>query len=468
MFYNKFVQFINKTMYKIFAPSSWVDQQLPWLFAVGANGKAVAILQDNFLEIRTSRDSYSAPIGKTLINKDLNQHWRKLEWSPDGTLLAVAFSNGSVDVYDLLASHLFSLPPTRGSVSETATQKSVPVSAIAGLAFIDSRTKNTHWSYELLCLDHYGQLRAFFVSPTQGYLESHTFSFASSLPYGVTGLCADQSRNMLVVATPTITPSELNPHGNNQGVNGAKYGLTSWRILDDRPCYTQIQNEADLSPHRWFQSFQKKFYGNTVVKLSLSPDGSSLAAIHLSGAVSVWSLPRLRCLHFWPIDRQPGYDELNPTVLQLPAHRRVRNPAFQNPFKFHPIDVSWWSSDSIILARCSGAVSVCVAANLRNKLGSSAEFFEGSPRISPAFDNTFLGLECEVKVQRKRLQPTTDEPGASDDDEIQEDVDELSEDEEQKAMAHRAMRSLLYWYCNIIFNMVHFILNPSYVYQGYG
>ena len=158
--------------------------------------------------------------------------------------------------------------------------------------------------------------------------------------------------------------------------------------------------------------------------------------------MSVWSVPSLKCQHFWPLDRQPGFDEINPRFLQLPDHRRVRSPAFQNPFKFYPVDVIWWSADSLILARCSGAVSVCAVADLRNKLGSSAEFFDGSPRISPAFNSTFLGLECKVKVQRKRLQLTTDEnagtSGYADDE-------ELSKDEEKNLVAHRAVRSLLYW-----------------------
>lgn len=319
---------------------------------------------------------------------------------------------------------------------------------MVGLAFVDTRTKNAHWSYELLCLDHYGELRAFFVSPTQGYLESHCFSFASKLPYGITSFCVDQSRNLLVVATPSISSTESSSSTTNQETIGSKCGLTSWRFLDEQPYYIRIQSDTGLSSNRWFQSFQKKDYGDTVVRLSPSMDGCSLAAIHLSGAVSTWSLPALKCQHFWPIDRQPGFDELNPSLLLLPAHRRVNSPAFQNPFKFHPIDVNWWSPDSLILARCSGAVSVCAAANLRNKLGSSAEFFEGPPRISPAFDSTFLGLECEVKVQRKRLQPTTDDPtgsGPSFADDEHHDDEELSEDDEKKNMSQRVLRSLLYW-----------------------
>lgn len=393
------------------------------------------------------RDNYSVPIGKAFVARDSSPQWRKLEWSPDGSLLAVALSNGSVEVYDLLASQLFVVPSPGGS-GISRPSAGVPGNAIAGLSFIDSRTKQAHWSYELLCLDYNGQLNAYYVSPTQGFEPSHSFSFASFLPYGVTALCTDHLKNLIVLASPVMDTSSLESPsiGADQGFAGNKLGLSLWRLLDEQPYYEQAPNSAALSSKRWL-NFRKTTYGNTTVKMSLSPDGSSLAAIHLSGAVSILAVPSLIGRHFWPLERQPGFDELSPSLLQLPAQRRVRNPAFQNPFKFHPIDLTWWSADSIILARCSGAVSVCEIADLRNKLGSSAEFFDGSPRVGPAFNNTFLGLECEVKIQRKRLLPSGGESNSIDtpDDEIEESLDEPSEDEGNHLLAHRMVRSLLYW-----------------------
>ena len=159
-------------------------------------------------------------------------------------------------------------------------------------------------------------------------------------------------------------------------LTGSDSGLTLWRILDDSPYYSQVplvtsKERGALSQRRWLPSFaqvssldrfQSKapsvgnrfhrfhrkpvrcaqvHYGNSVVKMSLSPDGSSLAGVHLSGAVSVWALPSLSCRHYWPLQRQPGHDELSPALLQLPAHRRVRSPFLQNPYKFHPVDVDW-------------------------------------------------------------------------------------------------------------------------------
>ena len=420
-----------------------MNQQLPWLFAVGAEGKAVAILQDSSLEIRTSRDSYSTPIGKAFLNKDPYQHWRKLQWSPDGTLLACAHSNGSIDVYDLLATHLFVIPSSQKSGINP--YKNFPESAIAGLAFIDTRTKHAHWSYELLCVDYYGQLNAYYVSPTQGFMPSHTFSFSAQLPSGITAICADHQRNLLILSSPVS--SEINPE-NTEGIVGTQCGLSVWRLIDDSPFYHYVstRNDKNRLQKRWFKSFKKESYDHSIVKMSSSADGSRLAAIHFSGAVSVWALPSLSSIHFWALDHQPGFDELSPALLKLSAVRRVRSSAFQNPFKFHPVDINWWSNNSVILARCSGAVSVCGIENLDNKLGSSAEFFDGSPRISPSFENTFLGLECEVKVQRKRLQVAAeDDTFTFPNDDYSANGEDLSDDEENSDITRRMIRSVLYW-----------------------
>jgi hypothetical protein len=58
----------------------------------------------------------------------------------------------------------------------------------------------------------------------------------------------------------------------------------------------------------------------------------------------------------------------------------------------------------VIIARYSGAVSVCCLANLRNLLGESPEFLAGPPRISSlCSDHGFLGLECESKLTSKKF-----------------------------------------------------------------
>lgn len=57
------------------------------------------------------------------------------------------------------------------------------------------------------------------------------------------------------------------------------------------------------------------------------------------------------------------------------------------------IDVNWWADNSVILARCSGALTVSSVKTLRNLLGKSCEWFESSPQVTSAHDGGFLSLE---------------------------------------------------------------------------
>ena len=58
---------------------------------------------------------------------------------------------------------------------------------------------------------------------------------------------------------------------------------------------------------------------------------------------------------------------------------------------------------ALILARCSGAVTVSSLKTLKNLLGSSPEWFEPSPRVAQAHDGGFLGLEVNVQYVNQWL-----------------------------------------------------------------
>lgn len=50
-------------------------------------------------------------------------------------------------------------------------------------------------------------------------------------------------------------------------------------------------------------------------------------------------------------------------------------------------------SQSLILARFSGALAVCSSSDLKNKLGDAAEQLDSAPRLTPRFGKGFLALE---------------------------------------------------------------------------
>ena len=87
--------------------------------------------------------------------------------------------------------------------------------------------------------------------------------------------------------------------------------------------------------------------------------------------------------------------------------------------RYHPVGVSWWNSESVVLARVSGALSVLGTQDLLNLLGESPEFLEGVPRISQCFQKGFFGLECETVVRGRRASSRDDSAGEDPDVELE-------------------------------------------------
>ncbi|KAF0023340.1 hypothetical protein F2P81_023970 [Scophthalmus maximus] len=104
--------------------------------------------------------------------------------------------------------------------------------------------------------------------------------------------------------------------------------------------------------------------------------------------------------------------------------------------QYYPlVDVNWWSDNVLIMARCSGSVTVSSARTLRNLLGKSCEWFEPSPQVTAAHDGGFLSLECEVKFAQKRARLESSLSGAASDDEEGDDGGDSDSDEESSAKA---------------------------------
>ncbi|KAL6041533.1 hypothetical protein STEG23_030577, partial [Scotinomys teguina] len=152
-----------------------------------------------------------------------------------------------------------------------------------------------------------------------------------------------------------------------------------------------------------------------IFKMSLSPDGSLLAAIHFSGKLSIWAIPSLKQQGVWSQDEQPGHDELNPDWRSSPEKRKK----IKDKESFYPlIDVNWWADGAVTLARCSGALTVSSAKTLKNLLGKSCEWFEPCPQVTATHDGGFLSLECEIKLapKRSRVDTRTGEEGEGEED----------------------------------------------------
>lgn len=376
--------------------------QQPWRLCVGDGGKVVAIIQDTSLEIRSSRDEYSSVIAKASLPKDPFPQWRRWCWSPDCTMLAVGFSNGTVRVYDLMGCNLFSIAPPGQQQEQSFSNTS---SSFASCFFLQARTSSQKWSSELVTVDYKGQLHSYLVSPTEGFQENHSFSFSTFFHLGITAVGYHPVHSLLFVAGPVTSKANLQLQE-----SGEKIGLTAWRIINDHPFYQIVHHDkkgegSSFSESLWkIPFFSSKQQQSVLVRLEVSPSAKRIAALHSCGGVSVWSLPGIRLQGFWPLTEQPDWNIQNPLTLDAESPNGKRSPSIRqlSNESFYPVDLDWWSDEALVLVRNSGAVSVCEVVNLQNLLGESPEFLAGSPQVR-RFHNEkgFLALECDVDVFSK-------------------------------------------------------------------
>ncbi|XP_061097581.1 NBAS subunit of NRZ tethering complex [Conger conger] len=344
-------------------------------------------------------------------------HWRRVAWSHDCTLLAYADSTGTVRVFDLMGSELFLVPPAVSFPGDFSY-------AAAGLIFLEY-TGSAQWSAELLVITYGGHLKSYLVSvgTTQDFQESHSFSFSPHHSHGIATAVYHPGHRLLLIGGCEA--------GEEESSKAARCGLTAWRALSGAPHYKQVTSYEDdmASAQRrgFFRIPSLRIFGGQssekdgIFRISLSPDGSLLAAIHFSGHLTLWEVPSLRQRAGWAQDLQPGFDEINPEWKNsLEKRKKIKDKEQYYPL----LDVSWWSDSAVILARCSGSLTVSSVRTLRNLLGKSCEWFEPSPQLTTAHEGRFLSLECEIKLAQKRLRL---ESSACEDDEGEDDSD--SEDE---------------------------------------
>uniref|UniRef100_A0A673CVY3 NBAS subunit of NRZ tethering complex n=1 Tax=Sphaeramia orbicularis TaxID=375764 RepID=A0A673CVY3_9TELE len=294
-----------------------------------------------------------------IVPKDPNPQWRRVAWSPDCTLLAYADSTGTVRVFDLMGSELFVIPPVVSFPGDFSC-------AVAGLIFLEY-TASAQWSAELLVITYGGGLKSYLVSvgTNQNFQENHSFSFSAHYSHGITSAIYHPGHRLLLVGGCES--------GDDSTSKASCCGITAWRALSGSPHYKQV----------------------TITVLNLSPDGTLLAVIHFSGRLSLWDVPSLKQRATWSQDQQPGFEEINPEwKTSLERRKKIKDKE-----QFYPlVDVSWWSDNVLILARCSGSVTVSSVRTLRNLLGKSCEWFEPSPRVTAAHDGGFLSLEVKIKT----------------------------------------------------------------------
>ncbi|DAA24508.1 TPA: neuroblastoma amplified sequence [Bos taurus] len=396
-----------------------VNKQINWHLVLASNGKLLAAVQDQCVEIRSAKDDFTSIIGKCQVPKDPKPQWRRVAWSYDCTLLAYAESMGTVRVFDLMGSELFVITPASSLAGDLSY-------AIAGLIFLEYKA-SAQWSAELLVINYRGELRSYLVSvgTHQSYQESHCFSFSSHYPHGINTAIYHPGHRLLLVGGCETAEVGIS--------KAASCGLSAWRVLSGSPYYKPVTHGGDRvtavpKTLGLLRMLSGKFYSRQgqeqdgIFKMSLSPGGTLLAAIHFSGKLSIWAIPSLKQQGEWTQHEQPGYDDLNPDW-RLSTEKRKK---IKDKESFYPlIDVNWWVDSAVILARCSGALTVSSVKTLKNLLGKSCEWFEPSPQVTATHDGGFLSLECEIKLAPKRSRLET-RAGEDDEEEDSDSDQEIS------------------------------------------
>uniref|UniRef100_A0A8C3T484 NBAS subunit of NRZ tethering complex n=1 Tax=Chelydra serpentina TaxID=8475 RepID=A0A8C3T484_CHESE len=339
---------------------------------------------------------------------DPNTQWRRVAWSHDCTLLAYAESTGTVRVFDLMGSELFVIFPATSFPGDLSY-------AIAGLIFLEYKA-SAQWSAELLVINYRGELKSYLVSvgTNQSFQESHSFNFSSHYAHGITTVVYHVGHRLLLVGG-----CETDEDGVSKATS---CGISAWRVLSGSPHYKQVtsyeDNTGTAKRSGLLRIMNFRFYSRQgteqdgVFKMSLSPDGTLLAAIHFSGKLTIWGIPSLKLQGEWDQSDQPGYDEINPDW-RLSSEKRKK---IKDKESYYPLmDINWWAENAVILVRCSGALTVSSVKTLKNLLGKSCEWFESSPQVTSTHDGGFLSLECEIKLAPKRLRLES-RPGEEDEE----------------------------------------------------
>ncbi|CAD6224651.1 GSCOCG00005485001-RA-CDS [Cotesia congregata] len=394
--------------------SQQISLTLPWKFASGDNGRLLAILHDNILEIRRSKDEFSSVMGKATVFKDAFPQWRKLVWSPDGSILVLGSSNGQLSFYNSLGSNIFNV----NSKSEAQNPEVLEAGdAISSMIFNKPRVSTEQWSYEFQTVTYSGLLKSYNLA-VHGYEYKYQFSFGNFYRKGVNAFTYDHQHNIYIVAGNNIIQSSLSPASN--------VGLTSWRPINDYPFYklsfTFEENCGSHTLSLWnlipkFRSPEEP----VIFRISVSPNCNYVACLHTDGVISVWNLPSFQLKHQWKLHEQPNYNARNPVTVS--KYRKL--PAGYT--EFHPMDIGWWSDHAIIIARYSGAISVCSITDLKNLLGACPEFLFGQPQIAEfLLGKGFLCLDCETIITtKKRMQESSLDGHNSEASDSEKEEDEL-------------------------------------------
>lgn len=150
-----------------------------------------------------------------LVPKDAFPQWRKLAWSSDGSILALASSNGHLSFYSSSGNNIFNITPKTISPNPHILEAG---DAIASMIFKKPRIQSDIWEHEFISISYSGFLKSYYISASNNFETNHEFSFGNFYRNGLNAVVYIEKYDLLFVAGNTInrnlTVSELNAEYN--------------------------------------------------------------------------------------------------------------------------------------------------------------------------------------------------------------------------------------------------------------
>ncbi|XP_057309196.1 NBAS subunit of NRZ tethering complex-like [Hydractinia symbiolongicarpus] len=365
-----------------------INNSLPWTISLSRNGRFVAVLLDDNIEIRTASDNFSTIVANCKVAQDVLPQWRKLAWNDDNSFLAYSNSFGDVTLFDITGTQtcLISQVKTgslnvRGKLSQ----------AVAFLHFTPA--DDSSWKSILYIGTYQGYLKCHYIHEDGTSKEKCSFSFTTIHPYGVSSIVFDWKNNLLIVAG---NYGKEPFQSSEEQCYASHCAISVWRLLTDFPYFKLVEDRSKALKKLSGKEYLKKFVNIhrrqdnellmcSVFKIALSPDATRLVSLHIDGRISVWHIPSAKLEQTWHKSEQPERD----------TESSGFESKAKNDFLTNVIDVNWWSEKELILASGNGDVTISSIEDLRNLLGDSPEKFDNWPMLSQAVDGCVLVLECE-------------------------------------------------------------------------
>jgi hypothetical protein len=169
---------------------SILSHRLPWLFAVSQDANLVAVLQEGSLEVWHSKENYGTLVGRRMIRRDPCPSWRCLAWNEDNQLLAIAYSDGNIEICDTVGGMMYQIisphiPASQPAASSSDTPRRGPSNlTYVEIFFTNVRIRDKKWISELVVVDVGGRILSFLVSAS-GYQELSNFAVGWNLTSAV-------------------------------------------------------------------------------------------------------------------------------------------------------------------------------------------------------------------------------------------------------------------------------------------